>query len=149
MRQFSQALSVTGITCLLSASIVQGATATAEGKAQGNGGAIAIAPAQTPDNAEMADMMRRMQTLHRQIRAAKTPAERAALMDQHLKLINEGVMTLQQLHSGSGQQTSMHVLQDRMDMMAMLMRLMVDREGMAAAPMGPPCMDTAPASPPK
>lgn len=149
MRQFSQAMSVTVIACLLSASIVQGATPTAEGKAERNGGAIAIAPAQTPGNAEMADMMRRMQTLHQQIRAAKTPAERAALMDQHLKLINEGVMTLQQLHSGSGQQTAMHVMQDRMDMMAMLMRMMVDREGMAAAPVGPPCTGTAPASPSK
>ena len=146
MRLTYQALGVTGLAWLLCAGILPGVAAAAEGAA-GSGSRVAVAPARNPGGSEMADMMRRMQAIHQELRLAKTPAERAVLLEQHMKLIDEGVTMLQQLHARSGEHTPEQAMQDRMDMIAMLMRMMVDREGALTGPMAPPCMNPAPAAP--
>jgi hypothetical protein len=70
----------------------------------------ATSPAPSGDDQQM-KMMREM---HQKMVAAKTPEERAALMKEHMKTMQDGMGTMKR----------------RMDMMEMMMQLMMDREGM-------------------
>jgi len=88
---------------------------------------------------------KRMQEMHQKMMAAKTPAERAALMKDHMKVMQDGMAMMGQMGGdmpmrGGGMSAkpggpSMHNnMMQRMDMMEMMMQMMVDRE--AAIPPG-------------
>ena len=80
-----------------------------------------------------------MQGMHQKMMAAKTPAERAALMKDHMKAMQDGMAMMGQMGGprpiqrdgkppmadGSPHRESM---MRRMDMMEMMMKMMVDRE---------------------
>ena len=99
------------------------------------------APAQAPPAAtqpsDQADMsaamssMQRMKAMHEKMMAAKTPAERQALMSEHMNAMQEGMQTMQHMRGmgggkgGMGKRTQM-----RMDMMTMMMQMMMDRQQM-------------------
>jgi uncharacterized membrane protein YccC len=86
--------------------------------------------------------LKAMQDMHRRMQAAKTPAERAALMDEHMQLMQSGMAMMGQLRGGSmspgaamgaGPGMGMHDrMEGRMAMMEQMMQMMVDRE--AATP---------------
>lgn len=98
------------------------------------------------DPAKFDQQMKTMQEMHQKMMAAKTPAERAALMKDHMKAMQDGMAMMGQMGGGSmmgqkgggmpmqgGGMSSMPggVQQDmmqRMDMMEMMMQMMVDRE---------------------
>lgn len=91
--------------------------------------AAADRPAASPEAFER--QLKAMQDMHQRLQAAKTPAERAALMDEHMKLMQSGMAMMGQLRGGAG----------RMPPMA----------GMGAGPgmgMAPPAGQAAPAGPP-
>ncbi|MES2977958.1 MAG: hypothetical protein V4731_05995 [Pseudomonadota bacterium] len=44
--------------------------------------------------------MKAMQEMHRKMQVAKTPAERAALMDEHMKLMHSGMAMMGQMRGG-------------------------------------------------
>lgn len=105
------------------------------------------APRATPPAGErFAGQMKQMQDLHQRIQAAKTPADRQALMDEQMKLMQSGMAMMGQMGaagpagdgpqgamtmgaSGAGGMMGMHdAMQRRLSMMEMMMQMMVDRE---------------------
>ena len=74
-----------------------------------------------------------MQEMHEKMRAAKTPAERQALMAEHMKSMQGGMAMMDQMKTphakGGGRSMSPEMMGKRMDMMEMMMQMMMDREG--------------------
>jgi len=103
-------------------------------------GATAAAPA-APAPGQMDAMMKSMQEMHDKMMAAKTPEERAKLMQEHMKLMQDGMAMMGQMRggkggmgmggmTGGGKPMSPEMMDKRMDMMEMMMKMMVDREAM-------------------
>lgn len=90
------------------------------------------------DPAKFDQQMKMMQATHRKMMAAKTPAERAALMKDHMKVMQDGMAMMEQMGGGMsampGDSSMQKNMMQRMDMMEMMMQMMVDRE--AAMPSG-------------
>ncbi|WP_310384369.1 hypothetical protein [Roseateles sp.] len=87
--------------------------------------------------------MKMMQEMHQKMGAAKTAEERAALMKDHMKSMQDGMAMMGQMRGGmmaagrsgqigkSGMPTDADMMMKRrMDMMEMMMQMMMDREGM-------------------
>jgi len=72
----------------------------------GAAGAAAAAPAAAaPSAAKVSEQMKKMQEMHKRMQAARTPAERQALMDEHMKTIQSSMEMMRQMGSGSGPKT--------------------------------------------
>lgn len=103
-----------------------------------------IAPAApTPAPGSTADafnrQMKAMQEMHQKMQAARSPAERAALMDEHMKTMQSGMAMMGQMRgagaatgmgaAGMGSMMDMHTqMERRMAMMEQMMKMMLDRE---------------------
>ena len=127
------------------------------GDAQSGGVATQSAPAATTPPAPDAfdRQMKAMQEMHKKMQAAKTPAERSALMDEHMKLMQSGMAMMSAGNSGDigmgrmrqgaqakpaapaasgnsgmgGGMMGMHAqMERRMAMMEQMMQMMVDRQ---------------------
>ncbi|WP_322072544.1 hypothetical protein [Burkholderia cepacia] len=91
----------------------------------------AAAKAPGKSNREADDQMQAMRAMHEKMMNAKTPEERAALMDEQMKVMQNGMgmMEMMGTHSSgmpmSSRQGSMEM---RMDMMQMMMQAMMDRQ---------------------
>ena len=96
----------------------------------------------TPEMAQMDNQMKAMREMHDKMMAAKTPAERDALMAEHMKTMKEGMGMMKGMGGMGGmggmsgtqakgtpsdmtQRQSM--MEQRMDMMQSMMEMMVDR----------------------
>ena len=91
--------------------------------------------------------MKAMQEMHQKMQSAKTPEERAALMQEHMKTMRDGMAMMGQMRGGGmgmgmgagkgpmggGMPMDHETMQRRMDMMEAMMQMMLDRE-----PMKPP-----------
>ena len=96
---------------------------------------------------EAAGVLHHMQAMHEKMLAAKTPAERQALMAEHMNSMQEGMAMMQQMagpHGGGA--ASSQMMQMRMNMMTMMMQMMIDRQQMNS---GMPMMGAAPDKPGK
>lgn len=71
----------------------------------------AAAAAANPDSASVSDTIQQMQAMHATM-MVKTPAERAALMQKHMALMQSGMSMMQGMQGSSAK---------RMDMMQMMM----------------------------
>jgi outer membrane murein-binding lipoprotein Lpp len=91
------------------------------------------------DTAKFDEQMKLMHDMHQKIKAAKTPAERAALMKDHMSAMQGGMSMMGQMRSGmpgrDGGMSSMPAgpirhkgMERRMEMMEMMMQMMMDRE---------------------
>jgi hypothetical protein len=78
--------------------------------------------------------MQHMQAMHDQMMAAKSPAERQALMADHMKAMQEGMDAMQYMAGAGKESDGMGTM--RMDMMTMMMQMMMDRQQMGARGMG-------------
>jgi hypothetical protein len=92
-------------------------------------GAAAAAPA-APTPGQMDSMMRSMQEMHDKMMAAKTPEERARLMQDHMKVMQDGMGMMGRMRGGmggmgSGKSMGPEMMGRRMEMM---MQMMMDRE---------------------
>lgn len=91
------------------------------------------ANAATPLAPQVDAQMKRMQDMHRQMQAATTPEQRAALMKDHMAAMQGGMTMMAQMSGspkGAGKQSMGHgSMNERMDMMEMMMQMMMDREG--------------------
>lgn len=122
--------------------------------AQSGGVASQPAPASTAAPDAFDRQMTAMQEMHKKMQAAKTPAERSALMDEHMKLMqsgmdmmgagNSGGMGMGMMQQGAqakpaapaasgnsamGGMMGMHAqMERRMAMMEQMMQMMVDRQ---------------------
>jgi len=86
------------------------------------------------------NQMKMMQEMHQKMMAAKTPAERAALMKEHMEVMQKGMAMMGQMHAGgaapgpgmgkaeSGMPAQSEMMMRRMDMMESMMQMMMDRE---------------------
>jgi outer membrane murein-binding lipoprotein Lpp len=100
------------------------------------------AAAATAGPGHMDSMMKSMQDMHDKVRAAKTPEERARLMQDHMKLMHEGMAMMGQMRGGKGgmgmggmgggKAMGPEMMGKRMDMMEMMMQMMMDRETLKA-----------------
>lgn len=80
------------------------------------------------------EAMQKMRVMHEKWMAAKTPAERQALMAAHMQVMQDAMKTMQGMGHGTDQGgmpvgMSGGMMQQRMDMMTMMMQMMMDREG--------------------
>ncbi len=127
------------------------------GDAQSGGVTTQSAPAATtqPTPDAFDRQMKAMQEMHKKMQAAKTPAERSALMDEHMKLMQSGMTMMGAGNSGGmgmwmmqqvaqakpaapaasgnsgmgGGMMGMHAqMERRMAMMEQMMQMMVDRQ---------------------
>jgi len=82
-------------------------------------------------NREADDQMQTMHAMHEKMMNAKTPQERAALMDEQMKVMQNG-MSMMEMMGGSSSRMPMssgHAsIEKRMDMMQMMMQAMMDRQ---------------------
>ena len=92
------------------------------------------APAETPPM----DAMLKMRAMHEKWMTAKTPAERQTLIAEHMQVMQEGMKAMQRMSQGTDHQaTSGIMMQQRMDMMTMMMQMMVDRQCANTPPVAP------------
>lgn len=94
------------------------------------------------DDAKFDQQMKMMHDMHRKMVTAKTPEERAALIKDHMKAMQDGMAMMGQMRGGmrmgmggkgpmgDGMPMDPGAMQHRMDMMEMMMQMMMDREGM-------------------
>ncbi|WP_426304847.1 hypothetical protein ACN9MJ_19010 [Acidovorax facilis] len=84
-----------------------------EGAAQSGTVAAQPAPAAsvTPAPEAFDRQMKAMQEMHKRMQAAKTPAERAALMDEHMKLMQSGMVMMGMGSSAGGMGMGMGMMQ--------------------------------------
>ena len=68
------------------------------------------------------------------IMAAKTPEERAALMQEHMKAMQDGMAMMGQMRASTAADMAMDhdMMYRRMDMMETMMQMMMDRQAMQA-----------------
>lgn len=93
----------------------------------------------TPEMAQMDNQMKAMREMHDKMMAAKTPAERDALMAEHMKTMKEGMGMMKGMGGMDGMAGTQAkgtpsdmtqrqtVMEQRMDMMQSMMEMMVDR----------------------
>ncbi len=111
-----------------------------EHKAHHPAGAAPAAPSKsvpgktTPEMARMANQRKAMQEMHDKMMAAKTPEERNALMAEHMKTMQEGMVMMKSMGGMAGPKsppTNMTerqaMMEQRMNMMQTMMEMMVDR----------------------
>ena len=104
----------------------------------------------TPAAPAATNAMQQMQAMHEKMMAAKTPAERQALMGDQMKAMQEGMKSMQAMNSQSGD-TATSSMPMRMNMMTMMMQMMMDQQqmgGMSMGKMGGMSTGTAPSTPP-
>ena len=99
----------------------------------------ATAPAKV-DAPSFDNQMKMMQEMHQKMMATKTPAERAALMKEHMEVMQKGMAMMGQMHGGAaapasgmgkiegGMPAQSEMMVRRMDMMESMMQMMMDRE---------------------
>ncbi|MEJ8813035.1 hypothetical protein WKW77_18260 [Variovorax ureilyticus] len=94
-----------------------------------------------PSTAQMDAMMKSMQEMHDKMSTAKTPEERQALMNEHMKTMQAGMSMMGQMHGGRGAMgpaggmgMGHDLMSKRMDMMEIMMQMMVDREAARPSP---------------
>ena len=97
------------------------------------------AAAAVPAPADYDRQMKMMQEMHQKMAAAKTPEQRAALMKDHRRVMQDGMAMMGRLRGGTMRGMRMEAgkgampmdvdtMKRRMDMMEMMMQMMMDRE---------------------
>lgn len=99
--------------------------------------------ANAPSSMQMDAMMNSMKDMHDKMMAAKTPEERQALMDEHMKTMKDGMDMMGQMKGGQpsmgmrgkeGMPCQDDMMSKRMDMMEMMTKMMMDREAARSMP---------------
>ena len=101
-------------------------------------GTAAAGPA-APTPGQMDSMMKSMQEMHDRMMAAKTPEDRSRLMQEHMKLMQEGMSMMGGMAPGKAPANTaarQQMMEKRMDMMQSMMQMMMDRMPMSPVPPG-------------
>ncbi|MFL9943284.1 hypothetical protein [Paraburkholderia graminis] len=118
----------------------QGASPDADAHGHGAGASQgAKASKGQPKSPSDADaQMKKMQGIHQRMMAAKTPEERAKLMDEQMQAMQQGMgmmNAMKEPHGGIGSNRMRDdMMEKRMDMMQMMMTMMMDRQSIENAP---------------
>nr|WP_051994882.1 hypothetical protein [Burkholderia sp. lig30] len=87
------------------------------------------------------DQMRAMQEMHEKMMSARTPEERAALMDEQMKTMQDGMGMMGMMGMMNDQSAKMpmsqrhEMMEKRMDMMQLMMQSMMDRQATQDRPL--------------
>ena len=89
----------------------------------------------TPSMARMNAQMKAMRDMHEKVMAATTPDERAALMADHMKTMQDGMDMMGKMKEAEQMKGKMpgdmgkrhQMMEKRMDMMESMMQMMMDR----------------------
>jgi hypothetical protein len=84
------------------------------------------------------DQMRAMQEMHEKMMSARTPEERAALMDEQMKTMQDGMGMMGMMNDQSAKMpmSQRHeMMEKRMDMMQLMMQSMMDRQATQDRPL--------------
>lgn len=143
------------VTGLITALLVSGCAVTQPPKAEEDHSAlhpeanaapatagIPAAPMPTPAPEAFNRQLQAMKAMHQKMQAAKTPAKRAALMDEQMKLMQSGMAMMGQMRGAApagaegipamgdmmGMDMGMHLqMERRMAMTEQMMQMMMDR----------------------
>lgn len=138
------------ITGLITALLVSGCAVTQPLKAEEDPSAlhpedsapatavIQVAPMRTPAPDAFNRQLQAMEAMHQKLQAARTPAKRAALLDEQMKLMQSGMAMMAQMRSAAaagaegspamGDMMGMHLqMERRMAMTEQMIQLMLDR----------------------
>ncbi|MDS0806292.1 hypothetical protein [Burkholderia cenocepacia] len=111
---------------------VAGAPGAADSAAHTSHHADKVTPgSKSKSQREMDEQMQRMRDIHERMMGAKTPQERAALMDEQMKVMQNGMsmMNMMGMDRSRMPMSSRHdEMEKRMDMMQMMMQAMMDRQ---------------------
>jgi hypothetical protein len=98
----------------------------------------AATAASAPTPGQMDSMMKSMQEMHDRMRSAKTPQERESLMQEHGKVMHDGMAMMGRMHggmggmggqeAGAGMPMRPEMMRTCMRMMQLMMKMMLDRE---------------------
>ena len=138
------------ITGLITALLVSGCAVTQPPKAEEDPSAlhpedsapatavIQVAPMRTPAPDAFNRQLQAMEAMHQKLQAARTPAKRAALMAEQMKLMQSGMAMMGQMRSAApagaegipamGDMMGMHLqMERRMAMTEQMLQMMMDR----------------------
>jgi len=90
------------------------------------GAPVARGHGPAPTDARMAAMMR----MHERMKSAATPAQREALMADHMKAMRDGMAMMKEMPTSGamgGMEDRHRMMEKRLDAMAALLELMMDR----------------------
>lgn len=138
----SIAASLIAASLTFGAASSQGASPAVDEHGHGPGASQAgTSPKAQPKAFTDADaQMKKMQEIHERMMAAKTPEERAKLMDEEMQAMQQGMAMMNAMkhpHGGMGSNGMRHdMMEKRMDMMQMMMTMMMDRQSVESAPAG-------------
>lgn len=115
------------------------ASAAGKGTAARQGAKAAPKPAaaaSAPTREQMDAMMKSMQEMHDRMMSARSAEDRAALMPEHTKTMQDGMAMMGRMQDGSGPARSMGSMSmdRRMDMMQMMMQMMMDSDAARGRP---------------
>ncbi|HHX4056028.1 MAG: hypothetical protein ACN6QT_16355 [Burkholderia contaminans] len=117
---------------MVSAAAITGTSAAADNAAHdAHHPNKATAKAPSKSNRAADDQMQAMRVMHEKMMNAKTPQERAALMDEQMKVMQNGMSMMEMMgaHSSSMPMSSRQgSMEMRMEMMQMMMQAMMDRQ---------------------
>lgn len=108
---------------------------------------VGAVPSPAVSAAKVDQQMKMMQDMREKMLTAKTPEERAALMKDHMKAMQDGMAMMGQMRGGmpmrgnasgsmgdmgkaKGMPNEPDMMRRRMDMMEMMMQMMMDRQAM-------------------
>ena len=145
MSRMSQVIGASAILWLSSVSVLPSVAVAADDVEHDHTHAT-VPSADKPENSLASVLMQQMRAMHEKMMAAKSPAERQALLAEHMKLMQDGMkMMQQQMGSQSGKyDMSAQTMEQRMDMLTMMMQMMLDRHGTGGMSMGMKGMDAPP-----
>jgi hypothetical protein len=138
----STAGSLIALSLAFGSAISQGASPEVDEHGHGPGASQAAKASQgQPESLTGADaQMKKMHEIHERMMAAKTPEERAKLMDEQMQAMQQGMAmmnAMKQPHGGMGSKGMRHdMMEKRMDMMQAMMTMMMDRQSLQSAPAG-------------
>ncbi|AUT76114.1 hypothetical protein C2L64_45135 [Paraburkholderia hospita] len=134
--------SLIALSLTFGSAISQGASADVDEHGHGAGASQAAkaSKAQPKSLTDANAQMKKMQEIHERMMAAKTPEERAKLMDEQMQAMQQGMAMMNAMkhpHGGMGSNGMRHdMMEKRMDMMQMMMTMMMDRQSVQSAPAG-------------
>lgn len=118
----------------------QGASPDVDAHGHGPGASQAAKSSKAPPKSltDVDAQMKKMQDIHERMMTAKTPGERAELVDQQMEAMQQGMAMMNAMKTGHGSMSSTRMRHDmmekRMDMMQMMMTMMMDRQSVENAP---------------
>jgi hypothetical protein len=80
--------------------------------------------------------MKKMQEIHERMMAAKTPEERAKLMDEQMQAMQQGMAVMNAMKHSPGGMGGAGMRHDMMEKRMDMMQMMMDRQSVESAPAG-------------